>query len=196
MDRAAYLESLRVLIEQAPDFTFFFAKPQVEGNVAITPVPFFGTTPEGSHYEWSYVQVAVADPDTGTAVAFEFFDDDQWDDAVARFEELGRASRSAAHVLRRAPAGSDQRGRSGCSYASASSPGRTSTPRSMSSRLMRPGRPGRPVRWSAHQRSVVTGGATSLRRSSTRTTQCGSIRARFGGTGSRWCATSSRPEVS
>ena len=63
MDRAAYLESLRVLIEQAPDFTFFFAKPHVEGNVAITPVPFFGTTPEGSRYEWSYVQVAVADTD-------------------------------------------------------------------------------------------------------------------------------------
>src|SRR6185436_13221242 len=88
MDRAAYLDSLRVLVEQAPDFTFFFSKPHVEGNVAITPVPFFGTTPEGNRYEWSYVQVAVGDAVTGRAAAFEFFDDDRWDDAVERFREL------------------------------------------------------------------------------------------------------------
>jgi hypothetical protein len=98
MDRAAYLDSLRVLIEQAPDFTFFFSKPHVEGNVAITPVPFFGTTPEGNRYEWSYVQVVVGDPETGQAVAFEFFDDDQWDDAVERFRELvAPGAGSSAH---------------------------------------------------------------------------------------------------
>jgi hypothetical protein len=95
MDRDSYLESMRVLIEQAPDFTFFFAKLHIDGNVAITPVPFFGTTPEGNRYEWSYVQVAVGDPETGQALAFEFFDDDRWDDAVARFHELVAASRPA-----------------------------------------------------------------------------------------------------
>ncbi|MGZ6907450.1 MAG: nuclear transport factor 2 family protein [Acidimicrobiia bacterium] len=88
MDRRAYLDSMRVLIEQAPDFTFLFANPHIEGNVAITKVPFFGTTPEGNRYEWSYVQVAVGDPDAGLALAFDFFDDEQWEEAVARFREL------------------------------------------------------------------------------------------------------------
>ena len=49
-----YLESLRVLVEQVPDFAFVFAKLIVVGDCALAVVPFWGTTPEGSRYAWSW----------------------------------------------------------------------------------------------------------------------------------------------
>jgi class 3 adenylate cyclase/ketosteroid isomerase-like protein/tetratricopeptide (TPR) repeat protein len=88
MDRDAYLANLRVLTEQAPDSVFFFAQPHVQGDVMFTMARILGTTPDGNRSDWSSVQVMVGDPETGRAMAVELFDDDQWDEAVARVREL------------------------------------------------------------------------------------------------------------
>lgn len=86
MTKDSYLASMRVLIDQTPDFAFVFAKGYVAGNASLNVVPFTGATPEGSRYEWRYVQLARIDAD-GRALRFEFFPEERWDDAVALFDE-------------------------------------------------------------------------------------------------------------
>ena len=44
-----------------------FAKPYIVGSVVLTPVPFAGTTPEGSRYEWSSLQLGRVDEAPGAS---------------------------------------------------------------------------------------------------------------------------------
>ena len=99
MDREVYLENLRLLTEQTPSSAFVFAKPYIVGSVVLTPVPFVGTTPEGSRYEWSSVQLGRVD-EAGRVHRFEHFADDQWELAVARFDELVAEEQSPNRAAR------------------------------------------------------------------------------------------------
>ncbi len=80
-----YLAQLQVLVEQVPDVALVFAKVTTRGRCGLSLLPFTGTTPEGSRYSWSMVQVTRMGED-GLIAEFELFDIEQWGDAAACFE--------------------------------------------------------------------------------------------------------------
>jgi hypothetical protein len=91
MGREEYLESFRLFVEQLPDVTIGFARLFARGDVALGVMQSLtGATAEGLIYEWAYVQLGEIDGD-GRATRFEFYALEQWDEAVARFEEMAPA---------------------------------------------------------------------------------------------------------
>ena len=88
MGREEYVENFRLFVEQLPDVTIGFAQLFVRGGVALGVMQSLtGATAEGLSYEWAYVQLGEIDVD-GRATRFEFYELDQWDEAVARFDEI------------------------------------------------------------------------------------------------------------
>ena len=97
-----YLAQLRVMVEQVPDVAVVFAKVTTRGRCGLSLLPFSATTPEGSRYSWSMVQVTRMGAD-GRIAEFELFDIEQWDDAVDRFEQWTAAAASTEPVDSRTP---------------------------------------------------------------------------------------------
>ena len=59
----------------------------VAGRAVLTTVDSLGTTDDGGRVEWALHSLATVDA-TARITTLEFFDEDDWDAALARFDEL------------------------------------------------------------------------------------------------------------
>ncbi|MEP6623712.1 MAG: nuclear transport factor 2 family protein, partial [Acidimicrobiia bacterium] len=92
-----YLANLQVLVDQVPDVAVVYAKVTPKHRAGLSILPFSGTTPEGNRYSWSMYQVTLMD-EQGRLGRFELFADDQWTEAVERFEQLAAETASIEPV--------------------------------------------------------------------------------------------------
>ena len=86
-NRAEFLERRRAMAEVIPDSSQIFTKQYSQGHAGIVVVHLTGTTAEGNEYDWHYVSVVVAN-ERDLISRMEYFPDDQWPEALARFDEL------------------------------------------------------------------------------------------------------------
>jgi len=87
--RDAYLESVKVLWELAPDTQFEMGRywPAYDRHAAITTLRRSGTVADGGAYEVPYLVLMVLGPD-GRIAFMELFEPEALNQALARFEEL------------------------------------------------------------------------------------------------------------
>lgn len=89
-DRAGWLERDRSQVEVAPDAVNVPRKLWVSGGVLLTCEDSYGSTTDGNRYEWPVHTVGTVD-DAGHCDRIELFADEDFDAAVARFDELRRS---------------------------------------------------------------------------------------------------------
>ena len=75
------------MAEVIPDSSQIFTKRYSRGHAGIVVIHLRGTTAEGSEYDWHYVSVVLVD-ERDLISRMEYFPDDQWAEALARFDEL------------------------------------------------------------------------------------------------------------
>ena len=80
-------DQMQGMAELVPDFFVVLAKILTEGRAALVVGTTLGTTAEGSEYRWDFLQVFLAAAD-GRRLRRELFAEEQWPDALARFDEL------------------------------------------------------------------------------------------------------------
>ena len=93
-------EQLQGLVAMVPDAVVIPVKALASGDGVLTVFHTIGTTADGNRYEWTPVQVAHRGAD-GLTDRLEFFPVEEWDAALARFDEL--ASVPAAPAVPAAP---------------------------------------------------------------------------------------------
>ena len=92
--RAAYLDRMRTVVEAAPDVVLGVCKSYFADRATVMVVQDAGATPEGREYSGGLFAVAKTDAQ-GRFARCEYFPDDQWTEALARFDEWARASAPA-----------------------------------------------------------------------------------------------------
>ncbi len=95
IDREAYVTFIRALIDQVPTAVLAFSKVLVQGDAALTVMPMDGVTAEGSAYRWSKVVVGRVEG-SGRFTEFAYFDIEQWDEALALFDDWSGVNDDAA----------------------------------------------------------------------------------------------------
>ena len=75
------------LVEMVPDHRLISRNQCIAGRAVLTTVDSIGTSRDGRAYEWVLHSLAVFDA-SGRITTFELFDEDAWDVALARFDEL------------------------------------------------------------------------------------------------------------
>ena len=86
-DREQFIATgLRALTELAPDVVGVGTKSYADGRVLLSTVDAAGTTPEGNEYSWFYIYLLRGGSD-GLIERIETFNLDQWDEALATFDE-------------------------------------------------------------------------------------------------------------
>ena len=89
-DRNAYLARIRSLAETSPDSVVISRRFVAAGSASLATYGVRGTSDHGERYEYDFhVPALVHD---GSFVTFEFFAEDDWDAALARFDELSAPS--------------------------------------------------------------------------------------------------------
>ena len=86
-----YLARSRDLVASAPELHTVARKPFFAPQAGISVAAFLGASVEGSEYEWNLVFVASADTH-GRYQRIEYFPEDQWTEALARFDQLAAVS--------------------------------------------------------------------------------------------------------
>jgi class 3 adenylate cyclase len=97
LDLDTYLESLRTFAEMVPDTMPFYSRAFTCGDVALTTLTSKVQDPDGGQFEWHLAYLGRVDA-AGLATHRVAFDIEQWDEALARFDEWCAAdelSRSA-----------------------------------------------------------------------------------------------------
>jgi ketosteroid isomerase-like protein len=94
---AEFVGWLRATETQMPGLINVPVRLDVVGRAVLASNVVTGTTPEGNEYEWRFHLLSVADT-RGRLARSEFFEDDQYEVAVARLHELG-ASRPAGPLV-------------------------------------------------------------------------------------------------
>ena len=79
----------RELVASVPELHGFARKSFFAPQAGIAVTAFLGTSVEGSEYEWNLVFVASADTH-GRYQRIEYFPEEQWTEALARFDQLAR----------------------------------------------------------------------------------------------------------
>lgn len=87
-------DQMRGMTELVPDFVVVLRKILTTARATLVVGTTLGTTVEGSEYRWDFVQVMQASAD-GRAVRRDLYAEDQWIEALARFDELTTESTEA-----------------------------------------------------------------------------------------------------
>jgi class 3 adenylate cyclase len=93
-DRTAWVESHRQLAEMVPDMLPFSTKQYATDRVMIAAMSATGATPDGREVSWPVVCVGVHG-DSGRAAKMASFAIEQWDEALALFDEWCAAAEPA-----------------------------------------------------------------------------------------------------
>jgi class 3 adenylate cyclase/tetratricopeptide (TPR) repeat protein/ketosteroid isomerase-like protein len=88
---------LREMLDMTPDTMVIGRKRYVQSNAVLLSHEQVSTTSEGNEYRWVRFLVGVVSS-RGRIARLEYFPDDRWDDAVARFEQLTAGSRTEKGV--------------------------------------------------------------------------------------------------
>ncbi len=86
-DRDVIVQMWRELVELAPDHHMIVRTQNVAGRAVLTTVDSLGTSDDGGSVAWALHSLAIVDA-SGRITTLEFFDEDDWDAALARFDEL------------------------------------------------------------------------------------------------------------
>ena len=74
-------------MEQTPNAVIYAEKTYIHDGIVVGPFRYEGSTPASSGYEWPMVLLARVSPE-GLFIGIEADDEDQWVEALARFDEL------------------------------------------------------------------------------------------------------------
>ena len=88
IDADGLVDVLAVDTQLAPDRVYVPRTVHVVGSAVLTTINGWGTTAEGSSYEWSFHLLNVWNVD-GLVARRELFDEDDFDAALVRLHELG-----------------------------------------------------------------------------------------------------------
>ena len=80
-------DQMRGMAELVPDFVVVVRKILAEGRATLVVGTTLGTTADGNAYAWEFVQVMQTAAD-GRGLRRDLYADTQWDEALARFDEL------------------------------------------------------------------------------------------------------------